>query len=370
MKEEKRTVALLFGGVGCERDVSISAAPYVYSLIDQAKYRIIPLIIEEGGELFGASFNSDGGFTKDKTAAHLYRMYGKGGVVRGGDFYPIDAAFPLLHGDGGEDGVVQGALEMLSIPYVGCDGYCGSVTMDKVYTKIIAESLSVPTAKFVSARLKEDSSTDKAQRHTQDKNSSQEVNFSHSAIKELIAKAECVIDYPMVVKPTRLGSSFGLSLANNSDELFCGIVSAAKCGDGRVLIEERVNIACEAEVAFFSAGGVRLISECGGIISDGLYDHSQKYEDTSKIKVTKRLDLPLDTAAKIREYSSSLADFFGFRHLSRIDFFVTADEKIVFNEINTMPGFTDTSLYPELLRMSGISPQWAVNAAIEDAIGG
>ena len=374
MKEEKRTVALIFGGVGCEREVSIKAAPYVLGLIDENKYRIIPLLIEKNGEIFCVSFSSDGTFKKDSAPAHLYRMYGRGGVLINGDFYTVDAAFPLLHGDGGEDGTVQGLLSALSIPYVGCDGYSGPIAMDKVYTKIIAESLGIPVAKYLTGSLsrmpkKNESNQRDAGLKANSKAQDTKERFI-SLAEELAAQAESVLDYPMIVKPSRLGSSFGISKANNRSELLESVIFAANSGDGRVLIEETVKIALEAELALFSIKNKTVFSEPGGIICSGIYDHNLKYESPDSVTVTERLPLGERVAKTLRDYSERLADFLGLRHLSRIDFFITDDNRILFNEINTMPGFTGASLYPRLINEAGICPKYAVNAFIEDAIEG
>ena len=355
MNKDRRTVALLFGGVGREREVSISAAPYIYSLIDKSKYKVIPLLIDGNGEFYSASWSSDGSLSVDSAPSHLYRMYGAGGVIIGGDFFPVDAAFPLLHGDRGEDGVIQGALDALSIPFVGCDGYSGSLAMDKVYTKIIASHLGVPIARYLSAKIK--LQTDRGTKTREP-----------DEILRLAESAESAVGYPMIIKPSRLGSSFGVSKAQSKEELISGISQAAECGDGRVLIEECVDVAIEAEVGYYSARGVTIITRPGGVVCRGVYDHSLKYEDTAGVALYDELPLCGKISALIADYSDRLCDFLGLRHLSRIDFFITRDDRVVFNEINTMPGFTSSSLYPRLLMRAGISPSSAVNAFIEDAI--
>lgn len=342
--EYRPGVALIYGGVGCERDVSISGAKYLCTLIDRSKYDLICILINELGEWMLCDPASP---ETESQAVHPIRMYGRGGILSGGDFYPIDAAFPLLHGDFGEDGITQGLLTSLGIPYVGCDGISGGVALDKVYTKILAEYLSIPTASFISASP----------------------GLTSSQLDTLKRKAEAAIGYPMFMKPARLGSSVGIAEVNSPDD-FISAYKIASAHGGCVLIEKRINIAYEAECAYFSVKNKEIITNPGAIsCSDGCYDYDKKYSGSQGASILTSPPFTEKEREKIKSYAKKISEFLMLRHLSRIDFFVTEEGEILFNEINTMPGFTSDSLYPKLIEASGLGIKAAVDLMLKDAMG-
>lgn len=342
MREQRPTVALIFGGRGCERDVSILGAPYLYSLIDKEKFNVLPLLIMDNGEFVRASVMSDGSINPQKASAHLYRMFGRGGVLSDGDFTPVSMAFPLLHGDFGEDGTIQGALSEVGISYAGCDVTASAISLDKILTKIIAEGLEIKTARYTWGTGRD--------------------------LTKIQETAENKIGYPMFIKPARLGSSVGISEVKCADNFATAYKNASV---SRVLIEERIDIAYEAECAYFSVKNKEIITTPGGICcNEGFYDYDKKYITGDGVEVSESVPISENLSKKLVEYSRILAHTLGLRHLSRIDFFITKNGEIVFNEINTMPGFTSTSLYPRLLKKSGLEPADAVNMIIKDTLEG
>ena len=239
----------------------------------------------------------------------------------------VHAAILCLHGDFGEDGSVGGALDVAHIPYVGQDVYSSAVTQDKAYTKCIAEHLGIPTAKWI---LSTGEDTAIAKR-----------------------RAENIIGYPMFIKPPRLGSSYGAHPIHTPKE-FETAFADAQAYDGRVLIERLIEVEYEAECAMLFVGDSRRFS-VGIIDSHGaFYDFQTKYSESERAVA---LPFCRDEAVvkRVCKAANMLSEYIGLRHLSRIDFFVTKDREILFNEINTFPGMTKTSLYPALTEKMGLS---------------
>ena len=349
-KTEKPSVALIFGGRGFEHDISVRGAEYVFSLIDGSKYRKIPVYITKNGTwltpiLRDLSVCPRAVIDEAVPTEECFPVYRNsvGGIETDTAFIPIISAFPLLHGDFGEDGVVQGALENAMIPYVGCDTQASAVARDKCYVKLVAESLGIPTAKWVY------------------------VTGGHT--EKSLSEAEEKIGYPAFVKPARLGSSFGTGVAGCRAELESAVASALSVGSGKALIEEYIEVEKELECGYFGTKSKELFTGVGEISYKlGFYDYEAKYFSSSAT-VSSDASITEDESETIRDYSSRLTNLLGLSGLSRIDFFRARDGKIYFNEINTMPGFTESSLYPRLVSGMGISPFELVNLLIEDASG-
>lgn len=347
MKNKQPTVALIFGGMGQEHDVSLSGAPYLFSLIDKEKFNIVPLLLQKDGIMVSAEISERGNIVASDTSAHFFRMFGKGGVIIDGDFTPLSCAIPLLHGDYGEDGTVQGALTTVGIPYIGCDITAGSVCLDKIFTKILAEHLGIPVAKY---------------RYFMFCNQP-DLDFAIKDIEEHLG-------YPVIIKPVRLGSSFGISKAENRAELKEAFRKAYLAGGGRILAEEFIKVKKEVECACFLTSKAKIFTSPGSVcVGDGIYDYEKKYSQKNGALISAESNVCPEITELIKKYSSALAELVGIRHLSRIDFFLTEDEKIIFNEINTFPGFTKDSLYPKLIERAGISSADAINAMLCEVIG-
>ena len=270
------------------------------------------------------------------------RISEKSGFILNGEILEVAAAIPLLHGDFGEDGKIQGALSTAHIPFVGCECFSGAVASDKIYSKIIAEHLSVPTVKWVLA----------------DK---------ESTYPEAKKEAEESIGYPMFIKPPTLGSSIGAHKVSCEKEFKDAFLDAKSSGDGRVLIEKYVDTVCEIECAVFYDKKM-LFAPYGRICTDGaVYDYLGKYENRSSPTVIHGKGVN-PKEEKIIEYSKRIAEFLMLRHLSRIDFFLSSDGEIYFNEINTFPGMTSTSLYPLITEDMGYGYGEFINILLEETL--
>lgn len=349
MQKTKPTILLIYGGRGVERDVSVMSASYLFSLIDSEEFVTIPVFISERGSWLKTDriFHPTQSEENSLSEVHLGILDGRGGIFEGQRFIPVDAAFPMLHGDFGEDGVVQGALSCAKINFVGPDVYSGSLTMDKAYTKIIAERLGIPTARFVLGIE----------------------GSSHYSASEALSRAEEEFGYPMFIKPARLGSSIGASRADNRESATLAY-DAAKLYSDRVLIEELVDIDKEVECGYFKVKNKEIITDLAEIsCSFGFYDYERKYFCESGASLCTQAEVDEKIREAVKQYSKLLAEYLGIRHLSRIDFFITREGRVVFNEINAIPGFTSSSMYPLLIKEAGLDPHLAVSLMIKDATG-
>ncbi len=329
----KARIALLFGGASSEREVSLMGYEYMMTLLKDTEYEILPVHINEDGEWsVRIGDRRLSAFPAGKTGGGLYTECG---------FVSIDAAIPLLHGDGGEDGSVQGALECAGIRYVGA-GICASaLCLDKMYAKRIAGSLGIPTLCDVTFSKKTDVET---------------------ALE--VCKAE--LGFPMFIKPRRLGSSVGAYPVLNEDGFRRCFPLSMKAGDNLVIAERMLTDKRELECALCEIDGERIITPPGEILVDGFYGYDEKYGGRTRTEA--RADIPREIGETVRDYSERIADALLLRHLARIDFFLS-DGKIYFNEVNTFPGFTKESLYPKMLSRYGIDPGKAVESFIKDALG-
>ena len=358
MSLKTKTVSLIFGGRGYEHEVSVTGAEYLFSLLDRRA--LTPVFISPDGVWKipkdytvdphpCMSFRqildkiSDGDTV---TVFPYYNGFEGGFVTEDRGIIPCSVAIPLLHGEWGEDGTVQGALESAFIPYVGCRVTAGALCIDKVLTKAVASSLGIKTAPHVTVR-----------------------SDSEQDVAEAIDTAEKTLGYPMFVKPIRLGSSVGAGSADSPIELAERIRDALKTGGG-AMIEKKIDLLCEAECAVYKTKSKELISGVGGIVSlGGFYDYERKYSGGKGSTVLNKIDITHDQSDTVRRFTKLLSDAIGIRHLGRFDFFVTVDGEVIFNEINTFPGFTSGSLWPRLIRDAGLDPKDAVYGMIEDALG-
>ena len=324
MNNDKRiTVALIYGGRGYESEVSLSGRDFVLPILEK-KYECLPVFIDKSGRwmLRGKQvFPADGGF-----------------ISEDGERCQVDCAIPLLHGDWGEDGIVQGALENARIAYVGCDTVGSAVCRDKFFVKTIAERLGIPT---LPCRLLQ-----------------RKIRNSKFEIRNEIG-------FPMFVKPARLGSSVGARGVDNEAELAAALDDAFKLCD-RVIVEPCLTDKRELECGYFSAKGKEIFTYPGEVLIKGSYGYEEKYLK-SDTRLAIRADIDESVAQAIREHSRRLTRALGVRDISRIDFFLSGD-RLYFNEINTFPGFTAGSLYPKMLEEAGLPIGDALDMLIEGAI--
>ena len=337
---KKLSVCILFGGMSPEHEVSLRSAESVLNNIDHEKYNIFPVGITKDGDwlLFGGKDYSKlpaNTWMDDESncRAAISPIRGQGLLRFEGDCVVrerIDVVFPVMHGENCEDGALQGLLKLAGIPYVGPHVAASAVAMDKTLTKLVVDHAGVPQAAWHLVR-------------------SSDLEHRMEHMVDILEQKFC---YPMFVKPAGTGSSVGVSKAANREGL-CAALTAAAAFDKKVLVEEFID-GREIEVAVLGNDSPAA-SICGEIDSGAeFYDYEAKYvTDTSTAYIPARISEEVEE--KVREMAVKVYTAIGCQGLSRVDFFVThADNRIVFNEINTLPGFTSISMYPKLFAASGI----------------
>ena len=351
---KKLSVCILFGGVSPEHEVSLRSAEAVLNNMDSSKYHILPVGITKGGDwiLFGGTDYSmlpDGTWQDHpgNRRATISPVRGQGLICFEGDCVvrqQVDVVFPVLHGENGEDGAMQGLLQMAGIPYVGPHISASAVAMDKTLTKLVVDTTDVPQASWHLVR-------------TQD---------AENRMDRVIEQVEEKFSYPVFVKPAGTGSSVGVSKAADRVALREALLTAGVY-DKKILVEEFIH-GREIEVAVMGNESP-VASVCGEIDSGAdFYDYDSKYvTDTSTAYIPARISE--ETAEAVREAAVKVYSAIGCRGLSRVDFFVTYEgERIVFNEINTIPGFTSISMYPKLFGASGIPYAQLIDQLLELAM--
>lgn len=342
----KKRVGLLYGGKSAEHEVSLTTATAVTKAIDFDKYEIIPIYITLEGEWCRgpqltkpAESIEDLIFKKETSKPnHIIEFI----LDQNQEQAKFDVIFPLLHGTNGEDGTVQGLLEVLNLPYVGNGVLASSAGMDKVVMKQlfgVAGLKQVPFVHFI--------------RHEWENN--------HEAILD---RCENELKYPMFVKPANLGSSVGISKASNREELENSIQLALKY-DRKIVVEEGIE-AREIEMAVLGNNDPK-VSVPGEIKpTTEFYDYDSKYKDGSTTLI-----IPAEVSPEVEENMREMAiaafKILDCSGLVRADFFVK-DQEIYINEVNTMPGFTPVSMYPLLWQNTGVSYPELIDTLIELAI--
>lgn len=343
----KKRLGVIFGGTSTEHEVSIVSGTSVIKNLNKEKYEIYPIYIDKAGEWF--EFEPD-----NKTYKVGDEIVGTKKIENIWNYLKtMDILFPVLHGLQGEDGTIQGMFELLKIPYVGTRVLGSSVCMDKVYSKIIFEKAKLNQAKYVYIRKFEDKYI------YINEDFSEEVLDIQETVNKIMEK----IDFPMFVKPSNSGSSVGISKAKNKDELINSIIEASKF-DKKILIEENIN-GREIECAVLGNEEVKA-SVLGEILpAEAFYSFSAKYQNSDS-KTVEAPDLPEELTKKVRELAVKAYKAADCQGLSRVDFFVDDKEnKIYINEINTLPGFTEISMYPKLWEKSGLTYTELLDKLIE-----
>jgi D-alanine-D-alanine ligase len=345
----KQKVLVLFGGQSTEHEVSCVSAATIIRCIDRDKYDVILVGITHEGHwlLTDDVARIEDGTWRDgrRTAVLSPDATTHGIIVLDGDaatVVRIDLCFPVLHGMYGEDGTVQGLLELAGIPYVGCGVLASAVSMDKLYTKIIADSCGVSQARYVAVH-----------------------NIDCEDHEDVIRRVEAALDYPVFVKPANAGSSCGVSCAGNRQELAEAIAFAAKV-DNEILFEETIH-GRELECAVFSDGRPEA-SGVGEILSAGsFYDYDSKYNNAESRTIVNP-ELPEGKEEEIREAAVRVFTAVGGKGFSRVDFFLEdGTNRVIFNEINTIPGFTAISMYPMLWEARSVSKEALVDKLLGSA---
>jgi len=347
-----KNILLLFGGVSPEHDISVESAASVLPAL--SKYTVIPVYITKSGKwlmydgkldnpknLDWEKFGTPAVLSPDRSHGGLLRVaYGKAKTI------PIDVVLPCMHGPNGEDGTIQGLCELAGIPYVGCGVVSSAVAMDKAVTKLIAKALKIPQADFLV--------------------------FENDELAEnknvAMTKIGRKLGYPCFVKPSVGGSSIGISKATNRKELGTAIDTALKyCS--KIVVEKFIP-GREIEVGILGMGVAAKASVTGEILSAGeFYDFDAKYTNPES-KTVVPADIPEEVQEKIQNYALQIFRAIGCKGLSRVDFFVTEDGRILFNEINTVPGFTSISMYAKMWEASGVPWQDLLDILIAIAVEG
>ena len=336
----KIKVAVLFGGVSSEHDVSVVSATAVLNNIPREKYDVLMIGITKDGRWL--EYNGDiadiasmkwenepartAVISPDRSHHGLLLMDGSSVEV-----CPIDVCFPVLHGKNGEDGTIQGLFQLAGIPFVGCDMLSSANCMDKALTHTVLEAAGIPMAKWHCVTMSD---------------------MEH--FEELAAEMEAQLGYPMFVKPANAGSSVGVSKAKNREQLKEACFVALK-EDRKAIVEEFID-GREVENAVLGNENPVASTVCGEITPlVEFYTYEAKYQDAST-----ELQLPAKISDELNEEIRRTAEkayrAIGCEGLSRVDFFVKRDGSgIILNEINTLPGFTSISMYPKLREASGES---------------
>ncbi len=335
----KKKVLVLFGGVSSEHDVSLKSASSVMKNIPADKYDTVAMGITKDGKCF--VFNGspdllpDGNWLNDASLlepAVISCDRSHHGIIRladGAKVEYIDVVFPVLHGKNGEDGTMQGLLEISGIPYVGCNTAASAICMDKAVTNAMADFHGIPQAKWTAFE-----------------------KYAYSGNKAaLLASAAEKLGFPIFVKPANAGSSVGISKAKNLAELEAACEKAFE-HDTKVVLEEGI-VGVEVECAVMG-NSEPVASVVGEVVPcNEFYDYDAKYlANESELHIPARLSDDMLKAvqdAAVRAYRA-----LGCSGFTRVDFFVCADGSILLNEPNTIPGFTSISMYPKLFAASGV----------------
>lgn len=343
----KTSVAVIFGGCSSEHDVSCVSVQTIIRATDVNKYDITMIGITKDGQWkLADSLESivSGAWRESKVSAMILPDRKVQGVMlyeegKTPSFVKIDVAFPVLHGLNGEDGTIQGLFELAGIPYVGCGILASAASMDKFYTKIIAATTGVRQAAYTPV-MGEELAAD---------------------VEAALDKVEAERTYPVFVKPSRAGSSQGVSKAHDRAELKAALLLAAE-HDRKILVEETIK-GREIECAVLGAYDPKASGVGEVLAGDVFYSYEAKYSNPESQTVIDP-EMPEETVEAIRNYAVAIfkaLDCFG---LSRVDFFACEDGSVVFNEINTLPGFTAISMYPMLWGARGIEKAELVDRLI------
>ncbi|NLM16661.1 MAG: D-alanine--D-alanine ligase [Candidatus Riflebacteria bacterium] len=351
----KLRVGIIFGGKSFEHEVSIVSANSVINAADSEKFEFIPIgVTKKGAWLASPSKEIMKHYLADKEvkpgygAKPVFLSFDPEvkGLIANHDnsFLKIDVFFPLIHGTFGEDGTLQGALELAQLPYVGCGVLASSIGMDKTVAKKLFEHAGIDVVPYVEIR---------------------KAGWKKDP-EGLMDRIEKELGYPFFVKPVNSGSSVGISKAKKRDSLKEAIEVAFKY-DRKVLVEEAVN-AREIEVSVL--GNEYPVASLPGEIvpSNEFYDYNAKYVDGASI-LTIPADLPKDTIELLKTNAVKAYKAIDCSGMTRVDFFVDKTSgKVYLNEVNTLPGFTDISMYPKLIEASGITYKDLITQLIDLAL--
>ena len=357
MGVKKIRVGLIFGGRSGEHEVSFCSASSIIKAINKGKYTVVPIGITKEGrwispqdsELALQSGKIEGKSTvillNDPSGNALIRTTNNQRSDKSPALERVDVIFPVLHGPYGEDGTVQGLLEVVNIPYVGAGVAASAISMDKDLMKTIFQQRGLPILKWMTIRRKE---------WQKDK-------------EKILSSIENGFEYPLFVKPTNLGSSVGITKVHEKEELE-GAIDLASSYDRKILIEEGLEEVREIECGILGNDEPRA-SVVGEVRPAGeFYDYDSKYIDGGTQLIVPA-ELPDDVSKKVQDIALLAFKAVDAVGMARVDFFVSKKEnKIYLNEINTIPGFTSVSMYPRLWMASGVPYSDLIDQLIQLAL--
>ena len=345
----KIRVALLFGGRSGEHAISAATAAGVMKAIDREKYDVLPVGITREGQWVltagdAARFELAAGKLPEVTADSGKELAGLSDVGE------VDVVFPLLHGPFGEDGTIQGLLELAAVPYVGAGVLASAVGMDKHYMKLVFAGHGLPVGPYVVIKPRD------WEQHQ----------------SEVTARISDELKFPVFVKPARAGSSLGVTRVDDVTGLVDAI-EEARFHDPKVIVEQGIEgREIECGVLGGRGGAAPRASVPGEIVVDhdaaSFYDFEEKYSTQSHARTQAPADLPDDITEKVREMAVRAFEAVGGEGISRVDVFVTPEGELVVNEINTMPGFTPISMYPKMWEATGLSYPDLIDELIQLAL--
>lgn len=349
----KIKLGVIFGGQSTEHDVSIVSGTSVIKNLNKEKYEILPIYIDKQGAWYKYTKNIEeiDILQIGEEPKELEKIINNMEILK-----TLDVVFPVLHGKYGEDGTLQGLLELLKLPYVGCKVLASSVCMNKIYTKIILKKAGI--------RVVEDIIV------TAEKNKyiyiDEKLNHEEKPVEELCKLVREKLGYPVFVKPSNSGSSVGVNKAINDEDLVQSL-EVAKKYDKEILIEKAIN---GKEIECAVLGNEDVIASCVGQVlsADDFYDYESKYKNAES-KTIIPADIEEEISEEIKETAIKAFKAVNGRGLSRVDFFVDQEtSEIYLNEINTMPGFTNISMYPKLWEHEGLKYEDLLDKLIELAM--
>lgn len=378
-KMAKQRIVVMYGGKADEHSISCISAAGVLRALDTDKFEAIEVGITKNGEWIVGGEDprkwnmSEGLPMVEKTDSSkdvvLDVALGQDGFFAREDdgtltsLGHVDAVLPVLHGPYGEDGTIQGLFEMMNVPYVGCGVLASAACMDKHYTKVLLAAAGIPVAPGITLDVRDYDAASE---------------FAAEADEMLAAVQQAGLQYPLFVKPSRAGSSFGVTKVEHegdADELAAAVFEASH-HDWRVLVEQGID-AREIECAVLcpKAGEAPQASWPGEIVldkraegDDQFYDFDSKYVNSDASHVEVPASLPEETLNRVRETAKKAFIAVDGAGLSRVDTFVTADGEVMVNEINTMPGFTPISMYPKAWEATGVGYTNLITMLIEGVL--
>lgn len=341
-RQSRRQVLLLFGGESSEHEVSVLSASNVHAAIDKSLFDVLLGYIDRQGQWWLAEEVTG---VLPPNAERLVPLLGDKSFMTepGGDIIAPDVILPILHGRNGEDGSVQALGQLLHIPIVGCDMTASAICMDKVATKEILSANDIPNAPYRVHRIGE-------------------ADPNYKVLKEQLGAT-------LFVKPARSGSSVGVSKVTSADEL-ADALRLAHEHDSTILIEMAI-AGRELEVAVLGNPPHHEASGVGEIIAgDDFYSYDAKYSADSRSQAVIPADIDGALAGRIRTLAHQAHTVLGCRGMARVDFFLDDEDTIYVNEVNTIPGFTNISMYPKLWQQEGVSYQELITRLILEALDG